>query len=97
MDDMEVRRRRAIYRAQHRGTKELDIVMSRFAAARVAEMNADEMTLFEQFLVLPEPQLYDWVMRGEPVGDPGFAGLVADVRRLGGFDGGCKAGQQDLN
>lgn len=82
---MEVRRRRAIYRAQHRGTKELDIVMSRFVQVRVAEMTADEMTLFEQFLVLPEPQIYDWVMRGEPVSDPGFAALVADVRRLGGF------------
>lgn len=86
MEDMELRRRRAIYRAQHRGTKELDIVMSRFANQRVADMTADEMTLFEQFLALPEPQLYDWVMKGEPVADPGFAQLVADVRRAGGFD-----------
>ena len=81
-----MRRRRAIYRAQHRGTKELDIVMRRFADARVQAMDSDEMTLFEQFLALPEPQLYDWVMKGEPVGDVGFAALVAEVRRLGGFD-----------
>ncbi len=81
-----MRRRRAIYRAQHRGTKELDIVMSRFAEQRVGVMNADEMALFEQFLVLPEPQLYDWVMKGTPVGDTGFADLVADVRRVGEFD-----------
>lgn len=83
-----MRRRRAIYRAQHRGTKELDIVMSRFAEARVAAMTADEMTLFERFLVLPEPQIYDWVMKGEPVSDPAFAALVADVRQLGGFNAG---------
>ncbi|KUO54936.1 MAG: hypothetical protein APF80_13865 [Alphaproteobacteria bacterium BRH_c36] len=86
MDDMEMRRRRAIYRAQHRGTKELDIVMSRYAAARIADMNPDEMTLFEQFLALPEPQLYDWVMKGEAMHDIGFSALVADVRRFGGFD-----------
>ncbi|MBU1212175.1 MAG: succinate dehydrogenase assembly factor 2 [Alphaproteobacteria bacterium] len=86
MDDMEMRRRRAIYRAQHRGTKELDIVMGRYAAARIADMSPDEMTLFEQFLALPEPQLYDWVMKGEPVKDTGMSALVAEVRRLGGFD-----------
>ena len=86
MDDLEVRRRRAIYRAQHRGTKELDILMSRFVDERIGAMSADEMTLFELFLALPEPQLYDWVMKGEKVGDPGFAALVADVRRVGGFD-----------
>ena len=86
MDDMEMRRRRAIYRAQHRGTKELDIVMSRFAAASVAIMSEDEMTLFERFLALPEPQLYDWVMKGARVEDPGFAALVAEVRSVGGFD-----------
>ena len=66
MDDLEIRRRRAIYRAKHRGTKELDI--------------------FEQFLVLPEPQLFDWIMKGAPVNDTGFAALVAEVRRVGGFD-----------
>jgi antitoxin CptB len=86
MNEMEKRRRRAIYRAQHRGTKEMDILMSRYAEARIYEMDKDEIALFEQFLVLPEPQLYDWVMKGEPVEDSGFAALVSDVRRLNGFE-----------
>jgi antitoxin CptB len=86
MEDLEVRRRRAIYRAQHRGTRELDIVMGRFAEQRVARMSADEMGLFEQFLALPEPQLYDWIMKGAPVADAEFSAMVVDVRRLNGFD-----------
>jgi len=86
MDDLEIRRRRAIYRARHRGTKELDILMGGFAEQRVGDMSADEMGLFEQFLVLPEPQLFDWIMKGAPVNDTGFADLVAEVRRVGGFD-----------
>lgn len=86
MDDIQTRRRRAIYRARHRGTKEMDILMGRYAEARLEEMDADEITLFEKFLVLPEPQLFDWVMRGENVSDPAFAALVADVRRLNGFE-----------
>jgi antitoxin CptB len=85
MEELEVRRRRAMYRAQHRGTKELDIVLGRFAEQRVAGMAADEMAVFEQFLAVPEPQLYEWVMRGAAVADAEFAALVADVRRLNGF------------
>ncbi len=86
MDELDTRRRRAIYRAQHRGTKEMDILMSRFAEARVAHMGEEELTLFEQFLVLPEPQLMDWLMKGTKVGDPAFVSLVCDIRRLNGFD-----------
>ncbi len=86
MEELEVRRRRAIYRAQHRGTKELDIVMGRYAEQRVAEMSVDEMGLFEQFLALPEPQLEQWIMKGAPVADAAFAALVGEVRRLNGFD-----------
>jgi antitoxin CptB len=86
MEELEVRRRRAIYRAQHRGTKELDIVMGRYAVQRVAEMSADEMGVFERFLALPEPQLDAWVMKGAPVADAAFAALVVEVRRLNGFD-----------
>ena len=85
MDDIEVRRRRALYRAQHRGTKEMDIVMTRFANARVPEMSDGEMTVFEQFLAVSEPQLDDWVMKGKPVNEAAFAAIVADIRRLNGF------------
>lgn len=85
MDDIEIRRRRALYRAQHRGTKEMDIVMSRFANARMAAMSEDEITVFEQFLAVAEPQLDDWIMKGRPVENTAFAALVADIRRLNGF------------
>lgn len=85
MTDMEIRRRRAIYRAQHRGTKEMDIVMSRYADERVAGMSEGDMDLFEKLLALPEPQLDDWIMRGKPVDDSAFAALVADVRKFNGF------------
>ncbi len=35
-EDIEVRRRRAVWRAGHRGTKELDLLVGRFAAAHLA-------------------------------------------------------------
>ena len=39
-DDIEIRRRRAAYRACHRGTKEMDLILGRFAVARLPDMPA---------------------------------------------------------
>lgn len=80
-DDMEMRRRRAAYRASHRGTKEMDIVLGRFAEERLSAMSAEQLDAFERFLALPDPLLTHWFSRGEAVGDTGeFAVLVAELR-----------------
>ncbi len=52
-----MRRRRALYRAQHRGTKEMDHLLGRFAEARLAEMDDAALGLFETLLALPDPDL----------------------------------------
>jgi len=80
-DDIEMRRRRAAYRASHRGTKEMDIVLGRFAEARLCDMSSEQLSAFERFLALPDPLLTHWFSHGEAVGDIGeFAILVADLR-----------------
>jgi antitoxin CptB len=84
-DDLEIRRRRAAYRACHRGTKEMDIVLGRYAAARLAAMAEDELGRFERFLALPDLVLSDWVTHGAAVDDAEFATLVRDLRSYHGL------------
>jgi antitoxin CptB len=80
-DELETRRRRAAYRASHRGTKEMDIVLGRYAEARLSAMAEDELTVFERFLALPDPLLTQWFSHGATPGDVGeFAGLVSALR-----------------
>jgi antitoxin CptB len=78
-DELDTRRRRASYRAHHRGTKEMDLLIGRYADARLASFSADELSHFEAFLSLPDPMLQAWVFSGTGVGDD-FAGLLADIR-----------------
>ena len=79
-DDLETRRRRAAYRAAHRGTKEMDIVLGRYAEARLAFMSPTELAVFERFLALPDPLLNQWFTQGL-VADAGeFAGLIDGLR-----------------
>lgn len=88
MTDMELRRRRALYRAQHRGTKEMDIVIGRYAEAKLGAMDAAGLSLFEEFLALPDPLLQGWLLTGDGTAPPAFEELVAGMRAHHGLVGG---------
>ncbi len=87
MTELETSRRRAAYRACHRGTKEMDILLGRFADARLADMDAAGLSRFEHFLALPDPELQAAILGGETDKAAAFADLVAAVRRHHGLDG----------
>lgn len=85
-DELESRRRRAAYRALHRGTKEMDIAIGRFAESALPGMEGDALGLFERFLTLPDPDLQDmiWDPQANPAGE--FAGIIAQVRAFHGLE-----------
>jgi antitoxin CptB len=85
-DDADTRRRRAIYRARHRGTKEMDWILGRFAERSVDAMPPDRLALFERMLGLPDPDLQDMVLHPElaPAGE--FAVLVTALRVFHGLE-----------
>lgn len=85
---IEARRRRAIFRATHRGTKEMDWVLGRFAESEVAAMAESELAAFEEFLTLPDPDIEQWVVHGATPRPEGAAGtFVERLRRFHQMDG----------
>lgn len=64
--DLELRRKKLLFRAGHRGTKELDILFTRFAEAELATMDSALLSEFEALMLLPDPQVYDWVVGQSP-------------------------------
>jgi antitoxin CptB len=61
------RRRRLLFRATHRGTHELDLLIGGFVSSRLAAFTVDELTEIERLLDLPEPDLAEWLTRRQPV------------------------------
>lgn len=53
--------RRLIFRAWHRGTREMDLLIGSFADAHVPGMDADDLAEFTDILMEPDPDLYDWI------------------------------------
>lgn len=76
--DLDVRRRKALYHAWHRGTREMDLLLGRFAEARIAALSTDELTDFEALMEVPDKDLMGWLLGRETV--PAiFAGGVYDA------------------
>jgi antitoxin CptB len=85
-DDLDMRRRRAAWRAAHRGTKELDLLVGRYAEARLSGMSGAELARFEDFLAASEPELQAWLLAPlSEAADGPFADLVAEIRSFHGL------------
>ena len=52
------RRKRLLFRCWHRGTREMDLILGRFADAEIAAMRDDELTELERLLEVNDPDLY---------------------------------------
>jgi len=59
--ELEVRRRRLLFRAWHRGMREVDLIMGRFADHGIPELGAEELGEFEQLLEMADRELLAWV------------------------------------
>jgi antitoxin CptB len=80
MTSREIRIKRAQYRANHRGTKEMDLVLGRYAEEQMSGMSDEDLGFFEEFLALPDPEIDQWIKGREP--PPGVAQIVLDIRRF---------------
>ena len=85
MDDIDTRRRRAAFRAAHRGTKEMDIMLGRYAAAVLPQLTDPDLARFELFIQLPDPELQGWLLDGATIPAAAFAPIVAKVRKFHGL------------
>jgi antitoxin CptB len=84
-DDMEIRRRRAAYRASHRGTKEMDFILGRYAEVHLGGMTAGELDDFERLIGQPDPVLTDWFSLASAADDAALAALIAALRKYHGL------------
>jgi antitoxin CptB len=60
-EDLDPRRRRLLYRAWHRGTREMDLLLGRFADHAIADLADAELDAFEALVEMPDRDLFSWV------------------------------------
>ena len=64
-EGLDPRRRRLKFRLWHRGIREMDLVLGRFADAELAGLSDAELDEVESWLDIPDQQMFAWVNGSE--------------------------------
>jgi antitoxin CptB len=64
---LDPRRKKLLFRAWHRGMREMDLIMGRFAETVLPTMPEDELPAFETLCEVPDRDLLAWITGREPV------------------------------
>jgi antitoxin CptB len=59
---LDPRRRRALFRAWHRGTREMDLILGLFADAHIGDLDDPDLADFEALMETPDDELYTWII-----------------------------------
>lgn len=51
-----------IYRSVHRGCKETDFLIGKFAVAEIDNLDENELKLFKDLIVEDDMAIYDWIL-----------------------------------
>jgi antitoxin CptB len=55
------RRRRLLFRSWHRGIREMDLLLGRFADAHIGVLSDAELDEYETWLDVPDQRIFAWV------------------------------------
>ena len=78
---MEIYLKKLLFKASHRGTKEMDIILGNFAKKNLDTMNTDNLKLFEELLEVPDPDLYKWFTSDDIIIPEKFLNLVKEISK----------------
>ena len=87
-DGLDVRRKRLLFRCWHRGTREMDLILGRFADSAIATLSSDELDQLEQLIEVPDPDLYA-ALTGDKTVSANCTGMLFErikAFRAAGFD-----------
>ena len=88
-DGLDDRRKRLLFRCWHRGTREMDLILGRFADAEIATLGDDELGQLEHLIEAPDPDLYAALTGDKPL-SPEYASVLFDrIKARGAVDHGA--------
>lgn len=79
IQDIEVRRKKLLWRATHRGIKEMDMLLGGYARARIGGMIAYDLDCLEAIIGIPDQTLLAWATHQEAVPESQMSPMLGDV------------------
>jgi antitoxin CptB len=88
-EGLDIRRKRLLFRCWHRGTREMDLILGRFADAEIAGLTDDELTELERLIDVPDPDLYAALTGDRPIAAEYASALFDRLRAFRAVDHGA--------
>lgn len=66
-EGLDARRRKLLFRSWHRGMREMDMILGRFADAHMATLTDEEIDQYEGLLEFPDDQFFLLITGERPV------------------------------
>ncbi len=85
-DGLDARRKRLLFRCWHRGTREMDLILGRFADAEIGALSEGELTELEQLLEIPDPDFYAAVTDNQPLPQDAPGALFERIKAFRAVD-----------
>ena len=60
-EGLDIRRRKLLFRAWHRGLREVDLILGRFADSHIEELDEASLSEFENLMDVPDGELLAWL------------------------------------
>ena len=67
-EGLDDRRKRLLFRCWHRGTREMDLILGRFADSAISDLPDGDLADLERLLEVPDPDLYAALTGDTPLG-----------------------------
>src|SRR5712692_8420354 len=80
------RRKRLLFRCWHRGTREMDLILGRFADAEIATLTDAELAQLEHLIEVPDPDLYAAVSGNTALAGEYASGLFDRIKSFRSTD-----------
>ena len=87
---MDSHRKRLLFRAQHMGSNENDILFGGFAARHLGGLTAEQVDRFEALIAVNDSDLFNWVTGKQPVPPEYDHDVMAMLKHFVQNDAACR-------
>ena len=72
-----------LYRSLHRGCKETDFLLGKFAEDKITSLNDNELLVYKDLIEEYDGTIYDWIV-GRSIADKKYQGLIDKIKKYWG-------------
>ena len=67
MEDLSTFQKKLLYKSTHRGSKEMDLILGKFAHKYLSLFNGDELVMLEAILEMDDNDLYQYALNKKEI------------------------------